>query len=207
MTGKVKNNHTRKRTSEQSRNRWGWLNTGIVVALVGLIGAVFAAVLPHYLDATPPPRPTLEVDSVAAQSYAMQHPNIANPDLMPGYETLDIKLRNTGNQLAFITGIRVEVKSVTGDGMGGKSGADYVPFSATYGLVISVKKGTFVQPVSEEVAPGQPDRFRLNISLSKDTVPDVYTYQLDLVLVYDNIDSVSAGSMSLDLSPGYRSAS
>jgi len=121
MTRRVKkNNRTRKSGSAQPRNRWGWLNTGITVALVGVIGAVLAAILPRYIDTAPPLRAKLEVDSVVAQSYAEQrlniatslpgYENVAGP--LPGYETLDFKLRNTGNELAFVTGIRIVVKSI-----------------------------------------------------------------------------------------------
>ncbi len=202
MTRRVKkNNRTRKSGSAQPRNRWGWLNTGITVALVGVIGAVLAAILPRYIDTAPPLRARLEVDSVVAQSYAEQRLNIATS--LPGYETLDFKLRNTGNELAFVTGIRIVVKSIKYSREIPTSSGAYVPLSASYGLVMPVKRGTFVEPVSEEVAPGQPDRFRSNISLPKNAACCLYTYHLDLALIYNKNDFVNAGSMPLDLSPGY----
>lgn len=187
---------------KQSGNRWGWLNTGIVIALVGVLGAVLAAVLPHYLGLGPPSAPDLELDSITVQSYAGQHPSlISDAGSEPGYETVDFKLRNTGGQLAFINGVRITVNSLTV--LEPSVFGTFVPVSASYGFTIPARKGIFTAQVSEEVAPGQADRFDLNISLPKNAPDALYVFNISLALVYDKNNVVSAGKMSLDLSPGY----
>ena len=119
MTRNVKKNGQKRKTdSKQSHNRWRWLDTGsIAAALVGLVGVVLGVVLPYYVNAAPPPGPNLEVDSVIPQSFArlcaQRHPDIPVPPDLPGSETLDFKVRNTGDQLALITGIRIIVKSIS----------------------------------------------------------------------------------------------
>jgi hypothetical protein len=207
MTARAKKGSGTKRKrknfrGKQSGSRWSWLNAGIVVALVGVIGAVLAAVVPHYLDASTPSAPNLEVDSVTAQSYVEQHASLASDsDGSPGYETLDFKLRNTGGQLAFITGVRITVHSLRV--LQSSDFGTFVPVSALYGFVIPIRTGTFTAPVSEDIEPGQADRFELNISLPRNTGDAQYIYGISLALVYDKGNAVNAGQMSLDLSPGY----
>lgn len=204
MTGKVKRiNEKRKGESDansrnqEQRSRWGWLNSNIVLALIGAVGVVLAAVITYYLNVTPPTAPILEVDSVTIQSDVSQDPSFAL-GAAPSYGTLDFKVRNTGNQLAFITGIRITVKSINEICSIGPGGS--VPVSATYGFAIPLKEGIFTAPVSEEVASGRADRFDLNVSLPKGTPGGcVNVYQLGLALVFDQNDSVSAGSISLTL--------
>ena len=186
----------------QGTGRWRWLNAGIVVALVGGIGAVIAAIVPHYLDSGPPPAPHLEVDSVTAQSYAELHPGLVSASgSEPGYETLDFKLRNTGDQVAYIDAVRVTVHSV--EGFNPNVFGTFVPVSASYGLTLPTSTGTFVAPVSEQLATNQVDRFDLIISLPKNTPNLRYVYDISLALVYDQGNTVSAGKMILSLSPGY----
>lgn len=200
---------TRKRGNlrrNQSGGRWKWLNAGIVTALVGAIGAALAAVLavtlPHYLDGSPPSAPDLEVDSVTTLSYAQQHPSlVSKPSSGPGYETLDFKIRNTGDQLAFINGVRITVHSI--EKFFPNFNETFVPVSARYEFVIPTTTGTFTAPVSEEVAPDQADRFDLNISLPKSTQFHLFIYNVSLALVYNKGISLNAGEMSLNLSPGY----
>jgi hypothetical protein len=192
------NNFRRKK----SGNRWRWLNAGIVIALVGVLGAVLAAVLPHYLGPGSPSAPDLEVDSITLQSYAQQHPSlISDAGSEPGYETLDFKLRNTGGQLAFISGVRITVNSLAV--LHASVFGTFVPVSATYGFILPTRKGIFTAQVSEEAAPGQADRFDLSISLPKNTPEALYAFDISLALVYDKSNAVSAGKISLDLSPGY----
>jgi cytochrome c-type biogenesis protein CcmH/NrfG len=81
MNARAKRNRGTKRKqgnarSGQSGSRWGWLNAGIVIALVGVLGVVLAAVIPHYLGPGAPSAPDLEVDSVTLQSFAEQHPSL-----------------------------------------------------------------------------------------------------------------------------------
>jgi hypothetical protein len=169
---------------------------------MGAIGAILAAVIPHYLDSSPPPAPDLEVDSVTVQSYVEQHPSLASDsEGGTGYDTLDFKIRNTGSQLALIDGVRIIVHSV--NVLSAHVFGTFVPVSASYGFTIPIRAGKFTAPVSEEVAPDQADRFNLNISLPKNTPNASYVYDISLTLIYDKGNSVSAGSTTLYLSPGY----
>jgi hypothetical protein len=183
--------------------RWTWLNTGIVVASVGAVGAVIAAiitvVIPHFFDGTPPPAPNLEVDSVTGQVGATQTASLdASIGGNTGYETLDFKVRNTGNQLALVDAVRITIQSysVRTSGVSGS----FLPVSATYVFPLPLQKGVFTAQVSEEVAPDQADRFDLIVSLPKNTLIGTYTYHLGFALVYDKGNSVNAGYMTVSLS-------
>jgi hypothetical protein len=68
-----------------------------------------------------------------------------------------------------------------------------VPVSALYGFVIPIRTGTFTAPVSEEIGPGQADRFDLNISLPKNTLEALYIYNISLALVHDQDNASTPG--------------
>jgi hypothetical protein len=208
MAARRKNNSAAKRGKSDPGNknpsRWTWLNTGIAVASVGAVGAIIAAiitvVIPQFLDSTPAPAPILEVDSVTGQAGAAQLSKLdASIGGNSGYETLDFKVRNTGNQLALVDGVRITVRSYSVFTAG--FSVSFVPVSASYIFPLPLEKGVFTAPVSEELAPDQADRFDLIICLPKNVAAGTYTYHLSLALVYDKGNSVNAGVITVSLSP------
>jgi len=188
---------------KQPRIKWGWLNAGFVVALIGLLGAI----LPGYLNNPPSPKPDLEMDSVTVEPYHNTHSLAASSAAggATGITTIDFKVSNTGDQLAVITGLDVKVDSVKYFPPHFTGGL--LPVSASYGYTLPLYAGPGHEAMlNEQIAPDQADRFDLNLQLPPNAIKGArYAYRVHFNLLYDNGSSIDAGYQSFVMSAGLSS--
>ena len=96
-----------KDSKQQRRNRWAWFDRkAVITALIAGLIAVFGYPAYHTLFPGSPPSPRLTVDSVAVIPCA----ETSYCGKSTGPETIDFKIRNTGNQAADIVYARIKMQ-------------------------------------------------------------------------------------------------
>jgi hypothetical protein len=152
-----------------------WLGA-LLTAAITAFAVTWATGLANNVAPHPGKSPKLEVDSVSISTPASGQ-----------RATLDLKLRNIGNQLAIITGVQLHILQFAtlrhceeqGDlTPTGKYHAN-MPMRAKIGDSIDV-------PISQQVAPDAADRFKVLLRLPADFPGTVYSYRVRLDLRYDN---------------------
>jgi hypothetical protein len=169
-------------SSDTRRRRWKWINSAIAVALVGVLGGIITTILSKTLPDGGAPDSTvrLELDNVSV-----------------GTNTLDFQLRNTGNQIAIITGVRLNIVNLTKD----CKAHENLPPSAIYGIKLPLQAGRSVNAnVHDSVGPNNADRFDVRIALPFDAQADaLYVYQLHISISYDKNNVLNAGNHVVEL--------
>lgn len=182
---------TNEAASGESRQSRGWLKK-LGLALIPLvIGASLPTVISHIDHKLNPPKPRIEVDSI----------RIGGGSLAKA-ASVQVLLRNTGNQLAVIKGVRLQIERTVSLPIclsQGDLGSSY-----TYGAAIPAapKPGTVVDvPVHQQEAPGSADNFTLRLHLPKDAPRGAtHVYFMSIALQYDNTaQPVQAGHLLLAL--------
>ena len=177
--------------------KWTLLNSAFAVAIIGLIGALASVFIPHFLD-KPPARaaPKLEVDSVTVDTPPSRH------YLKP--TNVFFKIRNTGNQLAIITGVTLRIERsaqlpicfsqgnlpVTGHPYPGT-----LPLKPSNGYVTRI-------PVSQQIGPDQADQFEVQLRPSNDVPSGTITlYDVAASINYDKQSTppLDAGKLTLSM--------
>jgi hypothetical protein len=178
--------------------RQGWIIAGVIVAIIGLAGAITPIVLDQGL---PRPVASLQLDSLTVESYTALHPGAT----LGGPDTLDFKFRNLGAELALITGVRISVQHVTEAVRVACNFTPVLPVSALYGTtlpLVSPRSGTttLTVSVSETVSPDQADRFDIRLSLPTGACPGaIYAYELNISILYNGNRAINAGRLLVAL--------
>jgi hypothetical protein len=188
------------------KNGRGWYVVGVVFLAIGLLGAFILWFIIHSsprLGPSPAAASKLEVDSINVESYTETHGGSQAQALVPGPVTLDFKLRNTGGQVALITGVDMRVSSVVYYPPC-LACSPLIPISATYGYVLPLKAGPVQEiPLSEEVEPDAVDRFDLSLQLPPGTAAGArYDYVIYMSLIYNDDKNISLGYKSFTIYGG-----
>lgn len=186
-------NDVRKTRSDKedsaSRSRWlkkpaVWVGGVVTVVIGGVLTSLATGVTSHIFAAGA--APNIEVDSVTAQYVSSSYGIQARP------VDIDFEIRNTGNQLAIITGARVTVQQFAALPVCFSAGA--LVSTGTYHafLPTNPSSGTSVDiPTAQQVSPDAADRFDITLGLpaTKYADPNIYIYRLRIGLLYDNSDT------------------
>jgi hypothetical protein len=183
-------------TGEGHGKKWTLLNSAFAVAIIGLIGALASVFIPHFLDRPPATAaPKLEVDSVTVDSppprYYLKPTNIS------------FKIRNTGNQLAVITGVTLRIDRSAQLPVCFSQGS--LPVTGHYpgALPLKPSKGYVTRiPVSQQIGPDQADQFEVQLRPSDDVASETITlYDVTASMIYDNQSTppLDAGKLTLSM--------
>lgn len=172
-TGSVSRKEGVVRPQNRKSRFWIWLNSAVVVAIIGGVIAVFG---PYFLDRTRghsgPAGPDLEVDGVTVS------------DGSPA--TLTIELRNIGNQVAIIKSVALQIQQRAVMPLCGAQG--YLPNTATYGVTIpadAMPGQTISHNVYQDEAPDAADRFTVTVRLPSSIQNQIRVYQLKVTMQYN----------------------
>ena len=175
--------------------RWGWLRHPLVwlapLATAGVTAFVvtLATGYAHHFGSGGG-SPRLEVDSVTVTSSASALKS-----------TVDFKMRNTGNQLAIITGVRLSILQFAKLTHCESQGA--LTSTGTYraNMPESPRPGARVNiPVSQQVGPDSAEEFKIELRIPRDMSAAIYFYRVHLDLLYDNAATpVDAGEAFISL--------
>jgi hypothetical protein len=163
---------------EKEKGRRAWLNLPVTVALIGLLGAIGGVFINHLLDSpqgATAGSPQLELDSLASQPGKVSQP-----------PALDFELRNTGTQLAIITGVRITVLHTVSLAHCASQG--YLPVSGRYHATLppDAKPGSsVVVPVNQRIGPNEADRFKVSLRSGPEKPGTIWLYDTRVELLYD----------------------
>ncbi|HUB40584.1 MAG TPA: hypothetical protein VMA72_17195 [Streptosporangiaceae bacterium] len=179
-------------TGEGHGKKWTLLNSAFAVAIIGLIGVLAGVFIPHFLDKPPATAaPKLEVDSVTVDSP--QYPKPTN---------IFFKIRNTGDQLAVITGVTLRIDRSAQLPVCFSQGS--LPVSGHYPGTLPPKppKGYVTRiPVSQQIGPDEADQFEVQLRPSNDIPSETITlYDATASIIYDNRSTPPLGAGKLTLS-------
>lgn len=138
--------------------------------------------------------PRLELDDVQVQ------PKITERHGLPSFsDQIYFSLRNTGNQLAIITGLKLQVQQFAQVPECYSSGSLGTTGWSTAGLPASPSPGEVVTvPVSQQVAPDSADKFEVSIHVSK-AAQGIHFYRLQSWVIYDKQVALKAGYLLASL--------
>lgn len=171
---------------------------GGVSAIAAILSVAIAIVVAWPRTASRPDSlgssPRLELDNVQV------HPKTSERHGLPSFaDQIFFSLRNTGNQLAIITGLKLQVQQFAQIPVCYSSGSLGTTGWSTVGLPTNPSPGDVVTvPVSQLVAPDSADKFEVSIHLSK-TAQGVQFYRLHAWIIYDEQVALKAGYLLASL--------
>jgi len=172
---------------------WGGISA--IAAIVSVVVAIVVAwprstSRPDSLGSSP----RLELDDVQV------HPKISERHNLPSFsDQIYFSLRNTGNQLAIITGLKLQVQQFAQMPECYSSGSLGTTGWSTVGLPGSPSTGEVVTvPVSQQVAPDSADKFEVSIHVSR-TARGIHIYRLQSWVIYDKQVALKAGYLLASL--------
>lgn len=176
--------------------KWKWVNSAIVVAIVT---AVVGALATHWLNRpaathTPGASPQLQVDSVLVL------PKTGQVGYLSKFEDqVYFSLRNIGNQLAIITGVKLQVQQYAQLYECYSAGSLATTGWSSVNLPTDPAPGTLVTvPVSQQMAPDSADKFEVSLHVPK-TALGLNVYRLHVWVLYDQQVPLSAGYLVVSL--------
>ncbi|WP_186001602.1 hypothetical protein, partial [Streptomyces sp. IB201691-2A2] len=182
------------------------------VAVVGVVGGILAAVIGSWavLRARHPLKAQLELVDVSVVST--QRTGSRYSDWREGrYEehiyvaVLDVKVRNTGGQVAVLKRFHVHIEQAEASGPASARLYSALEPSGTYSVLLPdpgavAHEASFTQPrrekeISHAVPPGDADRFEIQLMMS---IPkrQRYRYRVRLVLDYNADGFISSDSLA-----------
>jgi hypothetical protein len=172
---------------------WKWVNSAIVVAVVG---ALIPVAVTHCSNsgstAQPSDGPKIEVDDV-------QVDNAGPAD--SGSALVSVKLRNYGNQIAVIKSATFTIQRSAVLPLCKTQGG--LSNSATYQVTLPLapKPGQVVQePISQQEPPNSADKFSFRLGLPKGVIEGISFYDMTMTLAYDNVrEPLPAGRLLVSL--------
>ena len=136
-----------------------WGGVSAIAAILAVVVAIVAAFWPRNTSRADSlgSSPRLELDDVQV------HPKISERHDLPSFsDQIYFSLRNTGNQLAIITGLKLQVQQFAQLPECYSSGSLGTTGWSTAGLPESPSPGEVVTvPVSQQVAPDSADKFEI----------------------------------------------
>lgn len=197
-TASISSVSSRAVNSHRRKSKWrSKLTAGILIPIILIIVTAIIGDLNHWLTGTSPsPSPQIEVDytSYTPPQYA------ATP-----YK-IDTELRNTGNELAIITALRIQVQQTLKLPICFSQG----DLPATGSFVINIKAGAkpgnvITVPVHQQIGPDEADRFIVELNGPQAQNETIYMYRVRLSLLYDtaNTPAIPVGEllMAFPVSP------
>jgi hypothetical protein len=173
-----------------------WQGISAIAAILSLAIGIVVAVWPR---AAPRPEslgssPRLELDGVQV------HPKISERHGLPSFaDQVYFSLRNTGNQLAIITGLKLQVQQFAQVPECYSSGSLGTTGWSTVELPAKPSPGqTVTVPVSQQVAPDSADKFEVSIHVSKNAL-GIHLYRLQAWIIYDKQVALKAGYLLASL--------
>lgn len=177
--------------------KWKWVNSALAAAIAA---AVAGAVVTHWLNRpaaahTAAASPQLQVDDIEITPKTIEKSGSLPAFLDQAY----FSLRNTGNQLAIITGVKLEVEKFAqlpecySAGSLGTTGWSSVslPADPNRGAVVTV-------PESQQIAPDSADKFEVSLHIAK-AARGLQVYRLQAWVLYDNQVPLNAGDLIVSL--------
>ena len=163
--------HRRKRKKRSK------LTAGILITIIPIVVTAIVADLNNWLtNPASPPSPKIELD------YAKYTP----PRYAETPYKIDTELRNTGNQLAVITALRIQVQQALKLPICFTQGNLPISGNVTANIGADTKPGKVITvPVHQQVGPDGADRFAVNIRGPQSEDETVYMYRVRLTLLYD----------------------
>lgn len=177
-----------------------WGGVSGIAAILGLIIALVAVLWPR--TASRPDSlgssPRLELDVVQVS------PKISERNNLPSFsDHIYFSLRNTGSELAIVTGLKLQVQQFAllhecySSGSLGTTGWSTLnlPANPSPGDVVTV-------PVSQQMAPDSADKFEVTIHVSKAAL-GAHFYRFHAWVIYDKQVALNAGYLlaSLPIEP------
>jgi hypothetical protein len=176
--------------------KWKWINSATVVAI---LAAVAGALANHWLNQpaathTTAASPQLQVDSVLVL------PKTAEVGYLSKFEDqVYFSLRNIGNQLAIITGVKLQVQEFAQVPECFSAGSLATTGWSSVNLPTDPPPGTQVTvPVSQQMAPDSADKFEVSLHVPK-TALGLQVYRLHVWVLYDQQVPLSAGYLIVSL--------
>jgi hypothetical protein len=188
----------RGESGKRRRVKWAWLNLPLTVAVIPIvIAALLGAYIYHIQNKPSIVGPRIEVDSAEIVATSRAHSDNVSTDV----EKVYFQLRNTGNQLAIIRGVRLEVQQYVSLPVCVTQG--YLPSTGNSRANMPVRPritSIINVPVSQQIAPDAADRFEVSLRIQKDPSQSVYLYRLNASLLYDKLAiPVNAGELLVAL--------
>jgi hypothetical protein len=182
----------------KAKLKWRWINSALVV---GIVVAIVGALVNHWLERpaannSVAASPRLQVDDVLVMPKTIDHGGYGLPDFL---DQVYFSLRNTGNQLAIITGVKLQVREfaqlpecVSQGGLGTTGWSSLnLPVDPSPGAVVTV-------PVSQQIAPDSADKFEVSLHVAG--IPKgLQLYRLHAWVIYDNQVALNAGYLIISL--------
>jgi hypothetical protein len=178
-----------------------WLTSAIAVAVIGAVAGAFATGFVNRLFSPPATShtvvaaPQLEVDTTLVV------PKIIQKAGRPGFvDQVYFSLRNTGNQLAVITGLRLEVQRFLSLKECFSSGSLLTTGWSQASLPVDPKLGTVVTvPQSQQLTPDSADKFEVSLHVNT-VIRGLQIYRLHAWVLYDKqATPVNAGYLVVSL--------
>jgi hypothetical protein len=179
-----------------AKPKWKWINSAIVVAVIGAIASALAT---HWLDRpaaahTTAASPRLQVDSILVT------PKTVEKGGRPGFEDqVYFSLRNIGDQLAIITGVKLQVQEFANLTECFSAGSLDTTGWSSVNLPTNPAPGTLVTvPVSQQMAPDSADKFEVSLHV-QGTPRGLQVYRLHAWVLYDQQVPLNAGYLVVSL--------
>lgn len=175
----------RKKINTRRNNKWKWVNSAIVIALIGVLGGIITTLI------------NKAVPDNSSSHLTAEAANIESDSVSSGVNSLDFQLRNLGSQIAIINGIRINVLELTED----CGEHEYLPPSAVYGVILPLQVGKSVfANLHDSVEPNNADRFDVRLALPATADGNaLYYYVLQLTIFYNNNKTLKAGNKDIEL--------
>jgi hypothetical protein len=163
-----------------------WLTSAVAVAIIGAVVGAFATGAVNRLFSHPATShtvvaaPQLEVDSTLVMPKTIQRAG------RPGFvDQVYFSLRNTGSQLAIVTGLRLEVQQFLSLKECFSAGSLLTTGWSRASLPVDPKLGTVVTvPESQQLAPDSADKFEVSLHVNNVT-RGLQLYRLHAWVLYD----------------------
>jgi hypothetical protein len=178
------------------------LNLPLPVTLISVIAAAVLAVLGNYvyrsMTAAPPPAARLEVDGIVVMA---PDPALIGDNTTRYFDRLYFQLRNTGSQLAILSGVTLGIQQHAVVPLCFTQG--YLPSTGHYrtDLPEHPSPGSVVTiPISQQIGPDEADRFDVAVRIPFGPNEAIHLYRLRVSLTYDRaVPPISVGEVIVAL--------
>jgi hypothetical protein len=194
------------------RRRVNWsqllVGSGIAAAIIAGLFAVFGSSIRDFLFHGPAPGPHVQV-VVTVRSYAETHSRPGLAAVPRGPETVNFKVLNTGNRVAYLTNASIVVQQfIARSGFGGSHIAGYVGVSHRYDVPMPRRPftgQTIDVPLSQRASADGVDNFDLRFTLRDAGRDHIYLYRVQISLMYGSETLPVEALISLPRDPGIAS--
>jgi hypothetical protein len=176
--------------------KWKWVNSALVVAVVA---AVVSALATHWLNRPPAAHttaasPQLQVDSVLVTPQILENGGLPRFD-----DEVYFSLRNIGDQLAIITGVKLQVQQFAQVNECFSAGSLATTGWSSVNLPTDPAPGTVATvPVSQQMAPDTADKFEVSLHVPK-WARGLQVYRFHVWVLYDQQVPLNAGYLVVSL--------